>query len=210
MAVLGNYQTDHTVGWIGAQLNSDQQWLQIGWYTGCITDLLTGGCTGTCQPPNCTWRGISYGWYIENQKPGGSSGYTITDEGPASLGAARTSDIIYNKKTGCWEAYLDYGGSLTYTDCAEGSNISGAMVATTEMDDNSGTAPGLPTAYFGTSNANTNQALRLHGANGWVSWTKVLSAHYTETYDEHSYTPGYTYTQLSSGCCWYFEAYKSA
>ena len=99
---------------------------------------------------------------------------------------------------------------LTYTDCAEGSNISGAMVATTEMDDNSGTAPGLPTAYFGTSNANTNQALRLHGANGWVSWTKVLSAHYTETYDEHSYTPGYTYTQLSSGCCWYFEAYKSA
>jgi len=112
LAVLGNYQTDHTVGWIGAQLNSDQQWLQIGWYTGCITDLLTGGCTGTCQPPNCTWRGISYGWYIENQKPGGSSGYTITDEGPASLGAARTSDIIYNKKTGCWEAYLDYGGSL--------------------------------------------------------------------------------------------------
>ena len=200
LATLGNYATDHTLGLFPAQIDNDTYWLQLGWYTGIISN---GPVPPLCFYPNCVYRNSTYGYYIENQSP---SGYLVEDFGPAALGSARTSDMIYNASSGCWEAYLSYGGSVSFQDCKEGAFHSGAMWATSEMLSQSGVAAGLPTSYFGTTNPNTNAALRLHGGNGWVSWNGSLSSYGTETFDERNTAPKYTTSRLSS-CCWDFETY---
>lgn len=198
LAQLGNYTTDHELGLFSAQLDNGSFWLQLGWYTGQIGTVVNGNCDYAV----CTERFITYGYYIEDMTP---QGYTVFDKGYAPNGSARTSDMIYNKNTGCWEAYLSYGGLASETDCTE-SYHTGAMWATTEVEISSGVVATMPTAVFGTSNPNTNAALRLHGANGWVSWNGSLSSYYTATFDEHSYTPAYTLARLSN-CCWDFEDY---
>ena len=198
LATLGNYQTDHAVGLFSAQLANDNFWVQPGWYTGEIC----GSNCGNCQYPSCTWRGISYGWYIENKSP---AGYKVQDFGYAAFNSTRTVYMKYNANDGCWEVQLDYGGPINWYDCSEYPYISGAMFAANEIDVNSGVTGGLPTSYFGTSNPNTNQALRLHGGNGWVPWTANLSSYYTDRFDEYNTTPKYTNLTLDS--FWYFENY---
>lgn len=174
LASLGNYQQDHTLGLFSAQIRNDNYWLQPGWYTGCLAGV--GSCTGTCQLPGCTWRGYAdnYGWYVENVSP---QGYWVWDFGDATFGSGRTVYMIYNSNDGCWEVQFSYGGSISRADCWEGIYHSGAMWAASEMDSNSGVVAGLPASYFGYSNPNTNEALRLHGGAGWVPWTSSLSSY---------------------------------
>jgi len=201
---MGNDAFDHVAGLLSAQLDNDTRWVQLGWYTGLATET---EYWYNCTYPLCTWRCCqTMGYYVETVD---SQGYTINDYGQALVNTARTSAMIYNASSGCWEAYLTYDGKMSTQDCFEGIYHSGAMFAASEMYDASGTAPGLPTSYFGSSSPNTNAALRLHGGNGWVSWNGSLSSYYTETFDEHSYIPGYTISRLSN-CCWDFENYKSA
>lgn len=184
---LPDYTIDHTVGWIGAQFNSDTTWLQTGWYTGTIA-----ADTNNCTFGSCVRVDGVYGRYVENQS---SSGYIVFPYGNIATGSSTTSHIIYNASTGCWEAWLTYSGGSVLTDCNEPT--SGEMVATTEMASNSGGFVTLPLAHFGTSNPNTNQALRLHGIAGWVPWNTTLTKNYTERIDEHGYTPKYVLTVLN-------------
>jgi hypothetical protein len=196
---LGNYQEDRVSGYLSAQLNSDSDWVQTGWFTGTITNQ--GVPPSSCDPPVCVQRSGSYGRFVENQGP---TGYQIEDFGTVALNSVVTSRVVYNASTGCWEAYLTYSGSLAMEDCFDATS-SGAMLATTEMDSVSGVTVPLPPALFGTSNSNTNQALRLHGGSGWVPWNQSST---TERFDERYTTPKYRISGISS-CCWYFESYLS-
>jgi hypothetical protein len=199
LASLGNYQTDHSIGLLSAQLANDKYWLQLGWYTG----IIGGPPPPNCVYPSCTWRGVTYGYYVENMSP---AGYTVEDFGQAPLNSGRTSDLIYNASSGCWEAYLTYGGNMSMQDCYE-SVDSGAMWVTTEMESSSGVAAGMPLTYFGASNSGTNQALHVHGGAGWVSWNGSLSSYGTEAFDERYTSPKYWISRISN-CCWYFESFK--
>lgn len=192
---LADYTVDHVAGWIGVQFSNYQTWLQTGWYTG----TLSAAPPPPCDIGLCVQRSGSYGRYIENQN---TVGYNVYDYGTAAPASTATSLIAYDASSGCWEVYITYGGPLKWQDCSEVG--SGAMVATTEMEDLSGVAPPLPMAHFGYSNPNTNQALRLHGGAGWVPWNATLSSWYTQRYDEHSFTPKYVLTTLNAN--YYFEA----
>jgi hypothetical protein len=195
---LGNYWVDHEAGWLGALWSFPVYSMQTGWYTGTVSNEAVGYChTGTCVQ-----RNGNYGRFVENTEPGGF--YSVWDYGSAGLGSVVTSRVVYNGQDGCWEAYITYSGLLKGQDCSEPAT--GVMMATAEMKAGSGTAPYLPLAYFGTSNPNTDQAMRLHGANGWEPWDTSLVAQYTERFDEHGYTPKYVYHALYS--YYWFDAYS--
>ncbi len=195
---VSNHESDHELGWLGAEWNSLSYWLQTGWYTGTVSNEPVGSChVGTCVS-----RLNTFGRYVENMTS--QQTYSVYDFGTADPSSAVTSRVVYNGVTGCWEAYITYSGGIKGEDCVEPNTV-GIMVATTEMEDQSGVAPTLALSYFGTSNPNTNQALRLHGANGWEPWDTSLTAQYTERFDEHSYTPPYYYHGLNS--YYWFYAY---
>jgi len=193
---LPDFTIDHTLGWIGAQFNSDLTWFQTGWFTGTIA-----ADTANCTFLSCVRRNGSYGRYVENISP---SGISILDYGTVALGSSTTSRVVYNGSSGCWEVWLTYSGGYVQLDCNEPT--SGEMVATSEMLSNSGGFVTLPTAKFGTSNPNTNQALRLLGANGFEPWDTVLLAWYTERFDERFSTPKYVVSHFNAW--YYFKAYS--
>jgi hypothetical protein len=191
---------DHVSGFIANQMNFDATWQQTGWYTGTITDEPPG----TCDVGSCVARIGNYGRFIEMWR--NRVGYSVYDYGAASTGSSTTSRVVYNSSSGCWEVYLTYGGGVSAYDCT-GEPTTGAMYATTEMASVSGSVVPLAIAYFGTSDPNTNQALRLHGAAGWGPWNTTLTAYYTERFDERDYTPEYTESSIKD--FWYIEAYKN-
>ncbi len=181
---------------MGAQFNSDTTWLQTGWFTGTIAENWTN-----CTFLSCVRRNASYGRYVENMT---SSGYSVLDYGTVALGSSTTSRVVYNSSSGCWEVWLTYSGGWVQEDCSEPTT--GEMVVTTEVASNSGGFVTLSPASFGTSDPNTNQALRLHGANGWEPWDTTLTARYTERFDERYSTPKYVVSNIKA--YYYTEAYS--
>ena len=181
---------------MGAEWAGVTRWLQIGSYTGSL------GVGSTCPKfGKCISRNQEYGWYAENQS---LLGYSIYDYGRALQGTTTTSRVVYNSASGCWETYLTYSGSLVLQDCT-GEPATGSMWALLEVYINSGYQAHIPTYVFGTSNPNTNQAMRLHGANGWEPWDTSLTAQTTDSFDERTSTPTYVVSNYAD--YYYFLAY---
>jgi len=166
---LGN-QNNHSAGWIGIAF-SDGGWVQEGWYEGCIG--------GSCRTRNL-------GRYTEVMN--GSTGfYEFKDWDTAPL-AGSSIFLIEYAGSGCWHLYLDYS-VLKETYCSLPG--SGVPEAVSEVYSGDGSSVSMPVTVYGYSDPNTNNALRIKGASGFVPWTSSLSSGQTGYYDERSGQPAY-------------------
>ena len=160
---------NHSAGWIGMTF-SNGSWVQEGWYIGCA-----GG--------HCRTRDM--GRYTEvNNVP--AAFYELIDWDTAPLGGSSIFEIRPNS-SGCWTLYFDYS-TAKKTYCSLPTSGQAEAVAEIYTYDGNSVTMG-PTAW-GYSNPNTNNALRIRGANGWVAWTTSLSSGQTGYYDESSGQPG--------------------
>jgi hypothetical protein len=141
---------------------SNGSWVQEGWYNGCIA--------GHCRSRNL-------GRYTEIGNP---PFYEFIDRDTAPLSGSSIFRIEYGG-SGCWNLYFDYS-VLKDTYCAlPGSGVPSAV---SEVFTSSGHSVGMPVTAYGYSDPNTNNALRIEGANGYVPWTSTLSSGQTGYYDE--------------------------
>ena len=193
---------DHDLGWLGAVFyGSRTSWLQIGWYTGVISDGTPG-----CPVGHCVQRSGSYGIYVESMSPTGA--YAVYDKGALSLGQKVTYRVEYRPSAGagCWEAYYNYNVSAMYSCGQPGS---GSMQAVHELYDGSGNAH-MGTSWFGTAATGTNQTLRLkNGSGSYEDWDQSLTAHGTRTVDDRNESAGHRYVISSAKLWWNFTTYQN-
>ncbi len=193
---LGGNSGNHSNGWLDVDFSSGD-WIQIGWFAGCL-------------PAFCDQGQISL--YDEAQYTSGGV-HTLVELYFGTLNY-NTSDIyeITYAGSGRWNDYDHYNNLLDAFTSRPGS---GEMKTAAEVCcDN--TSPGnvqMPAQYFGYSSPNTNNALRIKGANGWVPWNATLSTGGTVQWDERncpnpSYCPGFPpYTLLTLNADYYLKAY---
>jgi hypothetical protein len=167
---------DHQSGWIGMVFGTGG-WIQIGWYRGNV------GCNNTAGK-HVSFTGTGYHLYLESSTTGdpvGAAcvGYQIQDLSPLSLGGSVTYRI--DREGSCWVAYYNYNhqaGSF----CGTSWPSSGHAEMENELYATVGTSSKMPTSDFGSSNPDSNPALRLLSGTGWVPWTANIIQH-TSTHD---------------------------
>jgi hypothetical protein len=86
--------------------------------------------------------------------------------------------------SGLWDLYMFCNALKVQTPSAYPMPTSGSPEAFSETLSTDGSVVGMPLTYYGYSNPNTNNALRIRGANGYVAWTSNLSSGQTGYYDE--------------------------
>ena len=141
----------------------------------------------------CIQRDRTYGWYAENLS---LLGYSVYDYGQAFTNAVTTARVVYNASSGCWEAYLTYTGQLK-SQVLHGEPPTGSMWALLEVLIQSGVSAHVPNYNFGATNPNSNQAMRLFGANGFEPWDDTLLAQTTDEFDERTSVPSYILSDYS-------------
>jgi hypothetical protein len=172
---------DHQLGWLGIGF-SNGGWVQIGWFRGVVG----------CGSSSISYGGTGYHLYIEGASaaaPNQTScppNYFVHNYSPLSLGGTVTYLISHSGS--CWNVYYNYS-FLAHQFCGSAWPSSGAAEMENELLNNSGTAS-MPTAYFGNSNPNTNEALRIRGAGGWEPWTpkRATELHDTSSASGNDYT----------------------
>jgi hypothetical protein len=168
-ANLANTTADHAVGWIGmVNYGAELNWIQIGWYT--------GGIAGCPIVPNG-----QYGLYLEWKIPGDSSHCIRLS--PLAYGSNVTYRIQH-MGNGCWQGYYNYNTAAGGQVCGLPRTMSAQAV--NELANGSGNSTTMPRSVFGSASPNTNQALRLMGANGYEPWDTSLLAGGTAVGDERT------------------------
>jgi hypothetical protein len=93
----------------------------------------------------------------------------------------------------CWVLYVNYNvyqdSMCDTTNPPAQVPRSGTLEATSEIDSKNGSPVEMPTTIYGYSDPNTNNALRIRGAAGYVPWTPNLSTGGTIGWDERYSTP---------------------
>lgn len=165
---------DHAAGWLGMisfdhpAPNEVESWIQIGWLAGNSSD-----CTG--NPAG------GYEMYVEydTSDSGGAQCFLL---GSLSLGSSVTYRIEFDSN-GCWEAYYDYNVLATL---ACGLPNSMAAAAVNEFYNYYAPSDTMPRSVFGSTDPDTDAALRLRGATGWQPWDTTLEAGGTLQIDKRS------------------------
>lgn len=192
---LGGTTSSHSVGWIehsfAMQHAYTDSWFQIGWLAGCVS----GGGVAVCG---------TTGLKLYDERYNATTGlYNVYDDGALGYNAADTYRVEHLSDT-CWYAYKSYN-VLVRQDCTFPS--SGVAVVSSEVYSSNGVAVEMPTTFYGYSNPNTNNALRIKGGNGYVPWSGTLSSGETSDYDERSSSPDYWISTLSPYNHYWFESY---
>jgi hypothetical protein len=182
---------DHAIGAIGAYF-SNGSWFNMGWFTGTITDS-----------PRVLHSETAYHYYAEDLPT--IAGSQLVASSGAALGSSTTDRVVYNSSSGCWQSYIGYPGTMILDDCEYVGNA--AMIAEIEAGSHVGGFVQVEPARFGSTNPDTNEALRLHGSAGYEPWDTSLVAEHTDRFDEHSYVPAYVESDYEAH--FYFEAYSN-
>jgi hypothetical protein len=66
----------------------------------------------------------------------------------------------------------------------------------------------MPATLYGYSNPNTNNTLRIKGANGFVPWTSTLSSGQTNYYDERNGWPDCSTSGMPYCAYYWFGVYN--
>jgi hypothetical protein len=187
---------DHQAGWIGVVF-SNGGWVQLGWYRGVIG----------CGSNRVQYTGTGYHLYVESALSPpvapACTGYSVHDYSPLSLGGAVTYLISYS--AGCWHIFYNYDHEVPQV-CGPAS--SGSVEVDNELYNLSGTAQ-MPRSDFGATDPNTNQALRLLGAGGWVPWTSTIS-HGTDVYDWRGLSTNNKTVLSAYSLLWHVQTYGAA
>lgn len=199
--------TNHSLGWLEMAFSDRHSWVQVGWLGGCVTNGTVYACAdlGTI------------GIYDEEQN-GPTGAYAVGYDGAASLNTGYVLRVEFYPP-GCWQAF-DMYDNLLRSLCAPGPwsfPTSGAAIVASETCNcaspfGSGPQIEMPVTLFGSSNPNTNNGLRVKGANGYVPWTTSLSSGSTAYYDERNCpnascvgSPAYWVSAFNPN--YYFEAF---
>lgn len=171
---------DHAVGWLGMTYydianGRALSWMQIGWMTGELSD---------CNPGSPI---SGYEMYVE-----WDSGFTDGPQcfmlGSLSLGSAVTYRIEFDAN-GCWNSFYNY--NVQAIEACGFPNSMSAQATNELYNLNSSNDTTMPRSVFGSSNPNTDAALRLRGASGWQPWGTSLEAGATMQNDKRTGCPCY-------------------
>ncbi len=182
---LTDSNTQHDLGHIAMAFDSygplGSSQIQIGFYTGRVSDATAG-----CQYGHCVSKAGSYGLYLETYYAP-TKAYSVYSYGDYALNHGVIFRIEHDHTNGCWDTYSNYSFLLS-VDCEFPQSGAGYMAREIEAP---GYAGSVPTANFGSATAGTNNALRLHNATTWEPWDTGLAAQGTATSDLRNTTPPY-------------------
>lgn len=192
---LNGNNSNHSLGWLetsfAMQGPATDSWFQIGWLAGCIGS----GGSSVCATSTS-------GLKLYDERYNASTGlYNVYDDGGLAYGYSSIYIVEHHSDT-CWYAYKNYN-VFVRQDCTFPS--SGVGVVSSEVYSFDGTIVEMPTTIYGYSDPNTNNALRLNGANGYVPWTTALSSGETSDYDERYSSPDYWFSAFN--LYYKFESY---
>lgn len=183
---LGNPQDtlNHSLGWLEMGFTNPPGWIQVGWIAGCLVSACSPSPVG------------SLGLYDESYDLGTTP---TTDVEYADGTLPFNSTVIVNVEfypsyypnINCWIISINYNLAIRFL-CSGGRTwnwTSGAPAVGSETcvcDHVSTNEVEMPVTIYGASNPNTNNALRIKGAAGYVPWTQTLSTGGTAAYDERN------------------------
>lgn len=202
---MNDANRDHANGKVGLYFNECVgqlcSFIEHGWFAGTFGEIGGGGSCGQ----NCVRRTTSYGTYVERLDMG-SGQYDVHESQTPNLGEAiiyriERSGIVLN----CWNVYIRYNQFVDqYCQLPTGA---APLVGSESYDwPPPGAAVEMPLSNYGWWNPNTNNALRIKGAQGYEPWDAVLFTRDTARYDERCTVPPY---QISHSNAWFYFLAKS-
>lgn len=194
---LGTNATNdnHSAGWLGMAFNDTPGPLghsnvQEGWYAGCVG----GRGMILCDSASTGLYGYDERYFAQIDD------YNIFSAGALSYNSAHIDRIEWDGSH-CWVVFKNYN---VFQDQMCDSAYppgqvprSGEPQATSETVTADQSCVEMPATVYGYSSPNTNNALRIKGAAGYVPWTSTLSHGGTIDWDERNGSPTGVTTNLT-------------
>jgi hypothetical protein len=177
---INNDTSNHSLGWIEMMFSNPSGWIQVGWLAGCLIN----GTTYTCSDPSGPLKIYDESENLAFNPPL----VVVATDGTFNYSTGDIFRVEYYPQYPCWDIFDSYN-NLIRSFCGTFPWQSGAPAVAGEVC-NCDAPPyveiEMPTTVFGYSNPNTNNALRVKGANGYVPWNGNLSSYTTSWYDERT------------------------